>query len=255
MTFLTAWIPLTRQVRVRPGLERARARGGGRRRHGRDPGGARSAARGSSRRPARRRSASSRASSAPSGRSYRTSEFGERRTGIDVVVDPVGGAGVRRLPQALAPLGAAIAIGFAGGIWEPVDPARLVGRNVGVQGFYLGRLMALRADLVARGDRASWSSSGGEALCGRSSAPSSRSTEAAEAQRPRRGAAARPARSCLFPETALVTGGARRDRRAIVGAAARRDGMRGARCSTSRRLRRARPGGVGRTSARSTSPA
>ena len=45
-------------------------------------------------------------------------------------------------------LGVAIAIGFAGGAWEPVDPARLVGRNVGVQGFYLGRLMGFRPELV-----------------------------------------------------------------------------------------------------------
>ena len=42
----------------------------------------------------------------------------------------------------------AIGIGFAGGTWEPVDPARLVGRNVGVQGFYLGRLMGFRPQLV-----------------------------------------------------------------------------------------------------------
>ena len=50
--------------------------------------------------------------------------------------------------QALRPLGVAIAIGFAGGAWEPVDPARLVGRNIGVQGFYLGRLLGFRAELV-----------------------------------------------------------------------------------------------------------
>ncbi|MBA3787231.1 MAG: zinc-binding dehydrogenase, partial [Actinobacteria bacterium] len=50
--------------------------------------------------------------------------------------------------KALRPLGVAIGIGFAGGAWEPVDPARLVGRNVGVQGFYLGRLMGFRPQLV-----------------------------------------------------------------------------------------------------------
>ncbi len=48
----------------------------------------------------------------------------------------------------LRPLGVAIAIGFAGGAWEPVDPARLVGRNVGIQGFYLGRLMGFEPKLV-----------------------------------------------------------------------------------------------------------
>ena len=40
--------------------------------------------------------------------------------------------------------------GYAGGLWEDVSPAWLVGRNIGVQGFYLGRLHALRPDLVER---------------------------------------------------------------------------------------------------------
>ena len=52
--------------------------------------------------------------------------------------------------QALRPVGVALAIGFAGGTWESIDPARLVGRNVGVQGFYLGRLMKFRPDLIRR---------------------------------------------------------------------------------------------------------
>jgi NADPH2:quinone reductase len=48
----------------------------------------------------------------------------------------------------LNPLGTLVAIGYAGGWWEPLDPAPLVGRNVGVIGFYLGRLMRLRPDIV-----------------------------------------------------------------------------------------------------------
>jgi NADPH2:quinone reductase len=48
----------------------------------------------------------------------------------------------------LKPLGTLVAIGFAGGWWEPLDPAPLVGRNVGVQGFYLGRLMRHRPEIV-----------------------------------------------------------------------------------------------------------
>ena len=67
---------------------------------------------------------------------------------IDVAFDPVGGPVFTACIKALRPLGVAIGIGFAGGTWETVDPARLVGRNVGVQGFYLGRLMGLRPDLV-----------------------------------------------------------------------------------------------------------
>jgi NADPH:quinone reductase len=67
---------------------------------------------------------------------------------IDVALDPVGGPVFADCLKALRPLGVAIGIGFAGGAWEPVDPARLVGRNIGVQGFYLGRLMALKPELV-----------------------------------------------------------------------------------------------------------
>jgi NADPH:quinone reductase len=69
---------------------------------------------------------------------------------IDVAFDPVGGQVFSSCLKALRPLGVAIAIGFAGGSWEPVDPARLVGRNIGSQGFYLGRLMGFEPDLVRR---------------------------------------------------------------------------------------------------------
>ncbi len=67
---------------------------------------------------------------------------------IDVALDPVGGPVFVDCLKTLRPLGVAIGIGFAGGVWEPVDPARLVGRNIGVQGFYLGRLMGLKPELV-----------------------------------------------------------------------------------------------------------
>jgi len=67
---------------------------------------------------------------------------------VDVVVDPVGGQLFADSIRLLRPLGVAVGIGFAGGLWPQVDPAQLVGRNVGVQGFYLGRLMQFRPDLV-----------------------------------------------------------------------------------------------------------
>ena len=67
---------------------------------------------------------------------------------VDVVFDPVGGQLFADSIKLLRPLGAAIAIGFAGGLWQPIDPALLVGRNVGVQGFYLGRLMQRQPDVV-----------------------------------------------------------------------------------------------------------
>ena len=47
-------------------------------------------------------------------------------------------------------MGTAIAVGYAGGMWQPVDPARLVGRNIGIHGFYLGRLMGRDPELVRR---------------------------------------------------------------------------------------------------------
>ena len=81
------------------------------------------------------------------GRTVSYKEIGELDD-IDVAFDPVGGPVFSACISSLRPLGVAIGIGFAGGAWEPVDPARLVGRNVGVQGFYLGRLMGFRPQLV-----------------------------------------------------------------------------------------------------------
>ncbi len=67
----------------------------------------------------------------------------------DVVLDPVGGDLFAAAIGRLRPLGALIAIGFAAGQWPDVSPANLVGRNVGVQGFYLGRLMRHEPELVS----------------------------------------------------------------------------------------------------------
>jgi NADPH2:quinone reductase len=67
----------------------------------------------------------------------------------DVVFDPVGGALFSSSFARLRPLGTVIAIGSAAGAWEQVDPARLVGRNAGLQGFYLGRLTRHDPGLVA----------------------------------------------------------------------------------------------------------
>jgi NADPH2:quinone reductase len=67
---------------------------------------------------------------------------------VDVVLDPVGGSLFADSLPLLRPLGTAIAIGFAGGAWQPLDPALLVGRNVAAAGFYLGRLMRLEPATV-----------------------------------------------------------------------------------------------------------
>jgi len=67
---------------------------------------------------------------------------------VDVVYDPVGGDVFAGSLKLLQPLGTIVAVGFAGGQWQPLDPALVVGRNVAVLGFYLGRLMQLRPEYV-----------------------------------------------------------------------------------------------------------
>jgi NADPH2:quinone reductase len=144
-TYLTAWIPLTRQVRLHPDsnvLVTAAAGGVGTAaiQIATFAGANVTAAAGSEEKLelARRLGAT---------RTVSYEEIAELED-IDVALDPVGGAVFTACISSLRPLGAAIAIGFAGGAWEPVDPARLVGRNVGVLGFYLGRLMGFRPELV-----------------------------------------------------------------------------------------------------------
>ena len=145
LTFLTAWMPLTRQVRVgadsrvlvtaaaggvgSAGVQVARALGAS----------SVVGAVGSPEKLERVRELGAEAVS--------YEEIGELEP-FDVVLDQVGGDVFAAAVGRLRPLGTVIGIGFAGGAWQPVDPALLVGRNVSVAGFYLGRLMKLRPDLV-----------------------------------------------------------------------------------------------------------
>jgi NADPH2:quinone reductase len=69
---------------------------------------------------------------------------------VDAVFDLVGGDVFAGSLQLLKPMGRAIAVGYAGGMWADVSPAWLVGRNIGVHGFYLGRLIGRDPGLVAR---------------------------------------------------------------------------------------------------------
>jgi NADPH2:quinone reductase len=69
---------------------------------------------------------------------------------VDVVFDLVGGKVFASSLTLLKPLGTAIAVGYAGGPWEDVSPTWLVGRNIGVHGFYLGRLIGRNPELVER---------------------------------------------------------------------------------------------------------
>ena len=70
---------------------------------------------------------------------------------FDAILDQVGGDLFTAGLKLLRPLGTIIGIGFAGGPWQPVDPALLVGRSVSASGFYLGRFMKLRPDVVRAG--------------------------------------------------------------------------------------------------------
>src|SRR4051812_13301592 len=67
---------------------------------------------------------------------------------VDVVIDPVGGDVFTRSLPLLNPLGAIVAIGFAGGLWTDPSVQWLVGRNAAVVRGYLGRLMKLQPELA-----------------------------------------------------------------------------------------------------------
>jgi NADPH2:quinone reductase len=67
---------------------------------------------------------------------------------VDVVLDPVGGEVFTRSLPLLNPLGVIVAVGFAGGLWVDPSVQWLVGRNATVAGVYLGRLLKLQPQFV-----------------------------------------------------------------------------------------------------------
>jgi NADPH2:quinone reductase len=150
MAFLTAYIPLTRQVRLEPGatvLVHAAAGGVG------------SAAVQVAKHfgchvVATASSEEKRAFARELGadEAFEYDEFAEH-VRADVVLDPVGGELAARSLGVLKPLGSFVAIGYAGGLWQDVNPALLVGRNIALVGFYLGRLMRLAPRLVKEATR------------------------------------------------------------------------------------------------------
>ncbi len=145
LTFLTAWIPLTRQVRLEPGATVLVHAGSG---------GVGSAAIQVAKHLGARVVATA---STVEKRSVALDLGAEEALGYDdfdaevradVVLDSVGGDVFERSLGVLNPLGSLIGIGFAGGWWKPVDPGPIVGRNVAIVGFYLGRLMRHRPQVV-----------------------------------------------------------------------------------------------------------
>jgi NADPH2:quinone reductase len=67
---------------------------------------------------------------------------------VDAVYDLVGGDVFATSLTLLKPLGTAIAVGYSGGLWQDVSPTWLVGRNIGIHGFYLDRLLKRNPQLV-----------------------------------------------------------------------------------------------------------
>ena len=145
MTHLTAYLPLTRLVRIGPDstvLVHAAAGGVGSAavRLARHLGARVLATAGSEE---KRRFAVEIGAEA----AYGYDEFAQA-VRADVVLDPVGGPVFEESVRVLKPLGSLVAIGYAAGPWRALDPAVLVGRNVAVHGFYLGRLMRHEPDVV-----------------------------------------------------------------------------------------------------------
>jgi NADPH2:quinone reductase len=146
LTFLTAYIPLTRQVRLGDGatvLVHAAAGGVGTAtiQVARALGARVVAAAGSSEKLELCRELGAE-------EAYVYDELPEDLR-VDVVVDPVGGELFEPALARLRPLGQLVAIGYAGGLWPELQPAQIVGRNVGIQGVYLGRLLRHAPDVVA----------------------------------------------------------------------------------------------------------
>jgi NADPH2:quinone reductase len=145
LTYLTVWIPLTRQVRLQPGDTVLVHAGSG----GVGSAAIQLAGHLGARVVATASTEEKRSFAIEAGAesAYGYDEWAEQ-VRPDLVVDPVGGDIFASSVKALAPLGTVVALGSAGGWWEDLSPALLVGRNAGVQGFYLGRLMALQPDVV-----------------------------------------------------------------------------------------------------------
>ena len=203
MAFLTAWIPLTRQADARPGTRvlvtaAAGATGGAAVQVARLLGAEVVAACGS-----QEKLESPRALGAADAVTYEALSSLEP---VDVVFDLVGGDLFQASLTLLRPLGVAIGVGFAGGWWKPVDPALLVGRNIGPAG-----LLSRSPDAVPARDRARR----GERLVthvAAGAAPPDRRCHV-RARRGRRGApadrrAALDRQGRAGPVKALVTGGA-----------------------------------------------
>ena len=72
---------------------------------------------------------------------------------VDAVFELVGGEVFASSLSLVKPLGTTVAVGYAGGLWNDVSPTWLVGRNIGVHGFFLDRLVRRAPDVVEQAAR------------------------------------------------------------------------------------------------------
>ena len=72
---------------------------------------------------------------------------------VDAVLDMVGGDVFTNSLSLIQPLGTMVAVGYAGGLWDDVSPTWLVGRNIGVHGFFLDRLLRRAPEVVEQAGR------------------------------------------------------------------------------------------------------
>jgi NADPH:quinone reductase len=72
---------------------------------------------------------------------------------VEAVLELVGGDVFATSLTLVKPLGTAVAVGYAGGLWADVSPTWLVGRNIGVHGFFLDRLMKWSPTVVEQAGR------------------------------------------------------------------------------------------------------
>jgi NADPH2:quinone reductase len=68
--------------------------------------------------------------------------------GVNAVLDPLGGHVLEQSLELVRPMGAIAVIGEADGAWPAVPIARLAGRNIGLHGFYLGRLARREPEML-----------------------------------------------------------------------------------------------------------
>ena len=149
LTFLTAYVPLTRQVRLADGATVLVHAAGSAARRSRSP--VRSTRASSRPWGGSPRSSSCAASSAPE-EAYVYDELPDDLR-VDVVIDPVGGELFEAAVPRLRPLGQLVAIAMRVGSGPRLSRRTSWDGNIGVQGVYIGSLLRHAPDVIAAATR------------------------------------------------------------------------------------------------------